>query len=211
MRFQLDEVSSLRTLDHVRIDAMIQKRKQWIEMTQQRWMSGKQNMGNVMARGHRLITDDTVQNLHTLTDCLLTTTVDFKLVVSLNVAWVYANDTALFDDLDQLPMLQYKTYSEVQVDRPQNTVKLKRSKHQFRSYFRFTKLTASEKDTLVNFLLTQQSFVHLSPSFKQWLQQPFNRVQDYFFVDYDTDTWLTMLSLVRPGLIRKTMQIIPAK
>lgn len=211
MNFELDEVNCLRTLDHDHIDSMMKKRRQWIEIAQQRWLNGKQNMGTIMSRGHRLITDHTVKNLHTLAESLLTTDVEFKLVVSLNQGWIYANDTALFDQLDQLPILQYKTYSEVQVDRPRDTVKLKNSKHKFRSYFRFTKLTVSEKDTLTDFLSTQQSFVRLSPSLKEWLGHPFNRVQDYFFVDYDTASWLTMLSLVRPGMIRKTMQIIPAK
>jgi hypothetical protein len=53
--------------------------------------------------------------------------------------------------------------------------------------------------------------VRLSPALKSWISQSFNRTQDYFFVDHDSLTWLTMLSLVQPGIVRKTMHIIPAK
>jgi hypothetical protein len=43
------------------------------------------------------------------------------------------------------------------------------------------------------------------------LDDPFLRTQDYFFVDHDTASWSSMLSLVRPGIIRKTLQIVTAK
>jgi hypothetical protein len=64
---------------------------------------------------------------------------------------------------------------------------------------------------LVKFLQNHQNTVRLSPALTQWLPLSFNRTQDYFFVDYDSPLWLTMLALVHPGLIRKTMQIIQAK
>jgi hypothetical protein len=88
---------------------------------------------------------------------------------------------------------------------------LQRSNYKFRTYFRFVKLTTTEKNTLSAFLIGQQSHAKLSPSLKLWIQNPFNRVQDYFFVDYATDSWLTMLNLVRSGLVRKTLHIITDK
>jgi hypothetical protein len=63
----------------------------------------------------------------------------------------------------------------------------------------------------VNFLNTQQDFVRTSPAMMQWVQEPFNRLQDYYFVDHDSPQWLTLVSLVCPGLIRKTMQILTDK
>jgi hypothetical protein len=211
MSFVLDEVSCLRTLDHDSIDLMMKRRQEWREIAQQRWTNAKKNTGVIVSRGSKLITQHTIDNLHTLAEVLLTTDKDFKLVVSVNQAWVYVNDTSLFDELNQLPILQYKTYAQVQVNRPPNTIKLKNSDYSFRSYFKFSKLTASQKDQLVDFLINQQTQVRLSPSLKTWINQPFNRVQDYFFIDYKTASWTTMLALVQPGLIRKTLQIIPAK
>jgi hypothetical protein len=211
MSFKLDEVSCLRILDHANIDLMMKRRQEWREVTQHRWLNAKQNTGVIVSRRNKLITQHTIDNLHTLAETLLTTDKDFKLVVSSNQAWVYTNEPELFDILERLPILQHKTYAQVQVNRPANTLKLKNSKYSFRSYFKFSKLTALQKDQLIDFLINQQTQVRLSPSLKIWIDQPFNRVQDYFFIDYKTASWTTMLALVHPGLIRKTLQIIPAK
>jgi hypothetical protein len=51
----------------------------------------------------------------------------------------------------------------------------------------------------------------MSPGLKNWVHDPLTRTQDYFFVDHNGSSWLSMLSLVRPGIIRKTLQIVAAK
>jgi hypothetical protein len=209
MAFELDEVSCLQVLDHHNIDAMIKKRQTWREMAQQRWVNNKQTTNVNINR--KFITEDAIKNLHDVAEILLTTSVDFKLVVSVNQAWIYMNDIDLIDQLDVMPILQHKTYTQAQVNRPRDTVKLQRSKHKFRTYFRSIKLTVAEKQMLSAFLINQESHIKLSPSFRAWIQNPFNRVQDYFFVDYSTSNWLTMLSLVHPGLVRKTLHIITDK
>ena len=207
MGFELDEASALRVLDHASIDSMIKKRQMWRQAARQRRITNKQT-----TRIHwRDITDDTVKNLHSVARVLLTTAINFKLVVGGNRAWVYTNDCVLFDQLDDLPVLQHKTYTQAQIDRPRDSIRLKHGNYKFRTYFRFVKLTATEKNTLSAFLINQKSQAKLSPSLKKWIQDPFNRLQDYFFVDYTTDSWLTMLNLVRPGLVRKTLHIITDK
>jgi hypothetical protein len=211
MSFELDEISCLRILDHNNIDAMMEKRQVWREIAQQRWVTHKQITNVITSRGHRSITADTISNLHWVAETLLTTDADFKLVVSINQAWVYANNLELFDQLDAMPILKHKTYTQAKVDRPRDTLRLKNSEYKFRTYFRLIKLTAEEKDTLSSFLINQQSHVRLSPSLRDWVLNPFNRLQDYFFVDYTTSSWLTMLNLVHSGLIRKTLHIITDK
>jgi hypothetical protein len=206
MGFELDEASVLRVLDHASIDSMITKRQMWRQAAKQRRIN-KQTTGIHW----RDITEDTVKNLHSVAQVLLTAVTDFKLVVGGNRAWVYANDHDLFDQLDNISVLQNKTYTQAQINRPRDSIKLQRSTYKFRTYFRFVKLTAAEKNTLSAFLISQQSHAKLSPSFKKWIQDPFNRLQDYFFVDYATESWLTMLNLVRPGLVRKTLHIITDK
>jgi hypothetical protein len=207
MGFELDEASALRVLDHASIDSTIKRKQMWRQAAQQRRINNNQP-ANIHWRD---ITEDTVKNLHSVARVLLATTTDFKLVVGGHRAWVYVNDHGLFDQLDDIPVLQQKTYTQAQINRPLDSVKLKHSNHKFRTYFRFVKLTAEEKNTLTVFLISQQNHAKLSPSLKNWLQDPFNRVQDYFFVDYATNSWLTMLNLVRPGLVRKTLHIITDK
>jgi len=209
--FHLDEVSCLRILDHAHIDDTIERRKQWREIAQQRWVNGRQKHGIIMSRRWKDITEKTAEDLHAVAKVLLNTSVDFKMVVSMNQGWVYTNDTALIDQLDHMSELTYKTYTQSQVVRPKNTIQLRNLRHQFRTYFAMCNLTAAQRLNLEEFLITQSEYVRLSPALERWIDMSFNRTQDYFFVDHDSETWCTMLSLVQPGIIRKTMHIIAAK
>jgi hypothetical protein len=211
--FELDEASCLRDLSHDEIDRTIERRREWRSIAMQRWHKTGQILGkqaNILGRRRKDITDDTVKNLHTLADILLTATVDNKLVVSANQAHVYTNDVAFIEQIDQLDFLTQKYYTQAKIARPQNTIQLKNPKHRFRSYFKTIKLTKDQKTQLTGFLINQTT-VRPSPALNQWLAGAFNRTQDYFFVDHDEMSWLTMLALVQPGIIRKTQQIIAAK
>lgn len=208
--FYLDEASCLRVLDHAHIDDMIERRKQWREIAAQRWAKSK-NPGMILGRDWKEITETTVSNLHDLAELLLTAPKPFKLVVSVNQGHVYTNDLVLLNRLDRLPQLRYKTYGRAVIDRPKNTVQLRKPKHRLRSYFKSVSLTGQQKDHLAIFLENQQAQVRMSPALLEWTAMPFTRVQDYFFVDHDSETWLTMLNLIVPGVTRKTMHIIPAK
>jgi hypothetical protein len=212
--FELDEASCLRDLDHKEIDATIERRKEWHEIAMQRWHKSGAIIGskqhNILGRRRKEITNTTVENLHTLAEILLTSTIEFKLVVSGNQGHIYTNDLLFIDQLDQFDFLTKKYYSRAEITRPKNTIQLKNPKHAFRSYFKVIKLTDEQKTHLTGFLLNQLT-VRLSPALDEWIVGPFNRTQDYFFIDHNEMSWLTMLGLVRPGLIRKTQQIIQAK
>lgn len=209
MGFYLAEVSCLRCLDHAYIDDMIDRRRTWREIARRRWNG--QRATTILGRAHRDITDETVTNLHALAEMLLTAPSKFKLVVSMNQAHVYTNDTLLINRLDRMPMLEYKTFAQAQVTRPKDTVALKRPKHHLRSYFKLRSLTAQQKEHLQAFLDHHQDTVRVSPALNQWFVVPYTRLQDYFFVDHDKESWLTLLNLVVPGIIRKTLHIITAK
>lgn len=209
--FNLDEVNCLRVLDHAYIDDMIERRKQWREIAQQRWVAGRQKHGIIMSRRWKEITEKTSQDLHSLATVLLSTTADFKLVVTINQAYVYSNDLHLIDELADMPELTYKTFTQAQICRPKNTIQLKNAQHAYRSYFKMVNLNAEQKDSLMFFLHNQRDLVRVSPALSRWFDQSFTRTQDYFFVDYSAPSWITMMALVQPGIIRKTLHIIPAK
>jgi hypothetical protein len=198
-------------LDHDKIDQFIERRQVWREIAQQRWTSGRQGNGTILTQRWKEITEKTIADLHSLAEVLLTTKVDFKLVVTVNWGYLYSSDLKFIDQIDQLPQLKNKNYSQAKIDRPKNTIRLKNSRYQHRGYFKMTKLTPEKKTALANFLQNQQANIRLSPALAVWLKDPFARTQDYFFIDYNTESWLTMLGLVHPGLIRKTVAIIPAK
>lgn len=209
--FHLNEASCLRVLDHAHIDDFIKRRRQWREIAQQRWVNGNQNHATIIGRSWKEITEKTVADLHALARLLLATSAEFKLVVSLNQGYVYSNDLKLLQDLYAMPELSHKTLTQAQITRPKNTVQLKNPRHQLRTFFKLSKISLEQKDHLEAFLKNQKEHVRLSPGLVQWLDLPFTRTQDYFFIDHDTETLLTLLSLVVPGIVRKTMHIIPGK
>jgi hypothetical protein len=211
IRFYLDEVNCLRTLDHAHIDSQIERRIAWRSI--QQTLTPNRSTGAIatmLSNRSNKIDETTVEHLHLLADVLLTAPANFKLVVSSFTGYVYANDLTLIDRVSKLPGITDIEYTRAIVGRPKNTIRLKDPQHQWRSYFKISKLTTDQKTQLTNFL-ANQSTVRLSPALTQWLDLKFTRTQDYFFIDYNEPAWLTMLSLVQPGLIRKTLEIIPTK
>ena len=208
--FWLDEVNCLRELSHEHVDQMIQRRQQWREIAQQRWNQG-QRQHSILGRRFQPITEQTVADLHELTQHLLTAVGQFKLVVTVNQAHVYTNDLALIAQLQAMPALKYQTLSQAVITRARETVQLRRPRHAWRTYLRHIKITAEQKQHLISFLQGQHTQVRLAPSLVTWMDQPYLRTQDYFFVDHDSEAWPTMLALVQPGVIRKTLAIVTAK
>ena len=221
--FHLAEVSALKTLDHEHIDMIIARRKTWREMSRQRWTSVKAPAvpiirptgithipQTIMSKRWREITEEVECNLHTLAKTLINTSINFKFVTSVDQGWVYTNSKILIKQLAKIDALAFKEYKEVQINRPKNTIKLKNPIHTHRSYFRIAKLTDIEKNNLINFFVNQKDHIRISPALAKWTVIPFKRTQDYFFIDYTGEEWLIMLALIKPGLIRKTADIIPA-
>lgn len=208
--FHLDEVSALRELNHQYIDVIIARRRQWREISLQRWNNTVQSNKHIITRRSKDITDENVENLHNLTDVLLRSRVDFKLITSVSSAWIYTNEVELIGQIDQLAFLFEKTYTQARVDRPKNTIKLKNPQHRYRSYLKCVKLTDEEKTRLCNFFTNQQGHARISPALLTWMTERWHRTQDYFFIDHDEESWLVMLSLIKPSMIRKTVELIAA-
>lgn len=215
----LDEVSCLKTLDHEYIDAILDRRKLWREVTQQRWTNivntgtgtGKVRLAQtILAKSWRDITDETIANLHELTEVLLKTRAEHKIVTSVDQCWVYTNNINLIKKLSRVEALKHKEYTEAIVVRPKDTIKLQNPKHTQRSYIKGHKLTPQEKQNLKNFFNNQKESIRISPSFASWLEGSFHRSQDYFFIDHTGESWLVMLALISPGIVRKTVDIIQA-
>ena len=210
--FHLTEVSCLKHLDHAYVDTVLARRIEWRDLHQQRQQSGHRIAGfpsiHTRLALRPVITESTAQNLHELIDVLLASTDPHKLVASVDRAWVYTNNLSLMNQLNQMTALENKFYTEAIIDRPAGTIKLKRSAYQQRSYFKTLKMTAHQKHQLAQFVENQQAHIRVSPSLNEWLNDGYLRTQDYFFIDHSGDSWLVMLALVQPGIIRKTLAII---
>lgn len=219
MRFRLPEASVLRDLDHTAIDEIIDDRIESRRDAEERWTRVGRTAGRtaiaatipvLKATKWREISDDMRENIHSVAEFLISARAPYKLVISVDIVWVYTNSLTMLDELRHYPVYA-KKYSEAIVDKPKNTVVLREPKHTHRSYFKNTKLARNERDILVRFLLNHQDEIRLSPALLDWITNNFHRTYDYFFIDHNGPYWLTMLGLVRPGLIKKTYDIISAK
>ena len=201
VHFRLAEVNALRdSLDRVSIDDLLDRRQKWRERVRQRWPH------NNFVRGHDAITEQVRTDLYDFAEFLSLSTEPYKMVITVDQCRIYSNSPNLLERIGRLPFVRNPQYSESKITRARNTIALKNARYQYRSYFKSLKLTATEKTQINNFLKDQE--VRVSPALKEWFDNPFNRAQDYFFIDYNSESWLTMLSLVRPGLIRKTVNIV---
>jgi hypothetical protein len=201
--FNLAEATVLRGLKHELIDSRLDQRIEWREIARRRWKNTVDTMG------WNLINDQVREDLHTICEVIVDSGVDCKIAVSHHVGYLYTNDVNLIDHLRTFRCLSGMKYSRAVVNRPKNTILLKKSTYQKRSYFHYVKLTYQEKENLHNFFDNQKEHIRTSPSLDTWLRTlPFYRTQDHYFIDYNDEQWLTMLALIRPGLIRKTLSII---
>lgn len=201
--FTLAEANVLRGLKHELIDSRLDQRIEWREIARRRWSKTFENgMWNV-------ITDEVREDLHTVCNTIVDSGVDCKITVSHHVAYLYTNDIPLIDHLKTFRCLSGMSYTQAVVNRPKNTILLKKSLYSRRSYFSYVKLTPQEKENIRNFFAVQQEHIRVSPALHSFLnEKPYVRTLDHYFIDYNDEQWLTMLSLIRPGLIRKTQQII---
>lgn len=201
--FNLAEATVLRGLNHDTIDAKLDQRIEWREIARKRWKNTIDSMG------WNLINDQVRADLHTVCDAIINSGADCKIAVSHHVAWLYTNDLELINNLKTLRCLSGMKYTRAVVNRPKNTILLKSSLYQRRSYFAYVKVTPQEKENIRSFFTTQKEHIRVSPSLHSWLhEKPYQRTLDHYFIDYNDPQWLTMLALIRPGLIRKTCQIV---
>ena len=200
MTGNLREAGCLRRLDHTSIDHTVAVRREWVGRSPDYYSS------------NRAITDDMVQNLHAMCDVLTHTQHQHKLIIEHNHVRVYTNNSKLFNDVTQaVPGLSSVNYTQAVIDRPRNSVKLKESAHTHRTYLRSVITTEQQKRSISQFLRNQDT-IRLSPGLRQWALYTNWRTwtESYYFVDHSDTAWMTMLSLIHPGLIKNTIQIIKA-
>ena len=162
---------------------------------------------------HLSIEDQDRENLHAMCDWLLNDTRERRMTIAGSWFYTYTNDITLLQDMAALPWLNQDRMSLTQictVGQP-NTVRLKTSNYSKRTYFRSLLMDEGQSRILKN-LLNSQEHVRLSPGLKYWMTRDrWTRTFDYHFIDHDDDGIITMLALLSPRLIRRTLPIVADK
>lgn len=156
-------------------------------------------------------------DLRAVRDCLLAETHAFKTQVWHNTLHVYTNHPGLADKL-RCDGLGLRLVRQAVISRPTGVVQLRESPYAYRTYFRERKYTRDQKDLLLGFMHARKHTLHPCDSLMRWLSREalgyvLNRSysRSYYFVDHDHPNEATMISLVVPGIVRKTLPIQTAK
>ena len=198
--FVVQEASGLRQLDHAKIDQFVYNVRKW-ENTQLRY------------KGTRM-SDDCAATLHLMCAFFLAQTARKKIVIAGSMIYVYTNDVALIKDICNLPWVVPSTtrVSTITLAGTAGAVTLKSPDHAWRTYFKNMYFTHAVGAAIRDFLQAQEG-IRLSPALtKYWdRQKPPMFSLSYFFVDHDSPSTMSMLGLIAPGLVRKTVPIIADK
>ena len=200
----ISEASCLRHLGSVQFESAIRNAKIWAEKdvwTDRSWSVTKEAA------------------LRETRDVLVTETQPFKTVISFNTVSIYTNRRRLADRLIDLGNdgIHMRLVREAVISKPAGVIQLQESKYAYRTYFRERKYTRDQRDMLKNFLESRRDTLRVSPALNDWIIGNvgyilnLNYSRSHFFVDHDHPNEGTMLSLVMPGIVRKTMPIETTK
>jgi len=155
------------------------------------------------------ISDATVDNCHRVLDAIKDIAIDHKTVYNCDTGYFYTNNIDPFVKLINETALQCIEIRQAKIDRPRDTIVIKSSTHQLRTYFRCQRVTADQKHSLCNLFANQQS-IRLSPGLTDWVKRFPNHqyISDNYFVDHNDDGFLTLLALSSSVKIKKTLAIL---
>lgn len=207
LSFFLNEASCLRGLDHDYIDRTLEIRTRWGQkMTRPSPGSWRGAWTPIE------ITDHTRYALHDLCDRLVGEDRDHKITIFGDWVYLYCSGRSLIDDIAGLEYLNPARMgiSRVKLIGEPGTVCVKNPQHAWRSYLRYRVQTAEQAARLRDFF-SRQPDLRFSPALKKWIDDDWKNVNNYYFFDHDNRGILTMLALIDPRLIRKTLPIVAAK
>lgn len=203
IRFYAREAGALREFDHKKIDRNIRVRREWGLLSP--------NYGGSWRRTSALaITDQDVVTLHQLCDFFTQDNRDRRITISGHTVYVYTNDLQLSQDLQDKVGISVFYIQQLELIGTPGTIKLKKSDYQYRTYFKSVNLTSKSAESLRQFMSNQQD-IRIGPGLQDWARRRGLYTMDYFFIDHNNPSIISMMGLIVPGVARKTVPIITDK
>lgn len=132
--------------------------------------------------------------------------------VDYNCISVYSNDLEVIKSLEQLKPNEVH-YSEVKVEGDVGVLLRNKPKHNYRTYFRSKTVPDGYHVEIQNFLDQYKNSVFPTPSLKKWLQirgsytWRLRYLESCFFIEYDDESFLTILALNFGTYLGKTYKV----
>ncbi len=189
----IPEAGCLRAKTHKELDQLISYRNH----ARAQWAGVKEQIG-------KQIRDD----LFAVFDELDPVRDRIKLVISYSIMYIYSNDIAVLQHLADLKQVNFCNAVQSVVDKPRDVVLITNPKFKYRSYFRDKILEPTDCERLINFIESRQGVYGVTRTLKASLRRySTHYLQRHLFVEHNDPKDITMLSLVVPGIIRKTLPV----
>jgi len=211
MTWQQDEIGCIRSLDQKKMQSHIRMR-----------MDYEQSRNSHYQRyGEKFISKFTTRccnNLEGMRALLATETPPKKMVFFNNYLTVYTNNLGLHGRLMACDWIESVDLKRAELNLPPDTILLKNPQYQYRTYFRGRSLSKTQKARLATWVTTQGDDVSASKSLQAFLELDniTNRVlrwrndvaESYYYIEHNSLQYETMLSMICPGMVRKTFPIV---
>lgn len=211
-----DEIGCVRSLDAVKMQKHIRMR---MDYEQRRHSTIYDLQGKKIEREYpSKFTTKCRSNLESARAFLAAETEPKKLVFFNNTITVYTNDLGLHDRLIENDWAGFVFSKQAELDLPPDTILLKNPQYQYRTYFRGRAFGKQQKARLANWIITQGSEVAASKSLGTFLEIEPNptrtlwwrndSTESYYYIEHNSLQYETMLSMICPGMVRKTLPIV---
>lgn len=193
--FHVSNVNLIRDLSERSLRATVQHRNSW--GTWRNW-----------ARGHRP-SETELQQLIDMIDPLTAVKTHSKLMFYTHWLYVYTNDPNTLSWLAQHDTVSQSVLYRAELSMPTDVIFLREPRHPWRSYFRTGWLTPDQHRALLRFVQTRPDNFYITPGFQTRLETAQHRVyvQQETFIEHSTMQDLTMLGLILPQSIRRTVRV----
>lgn len=190
--FRLSDCGVLRECS----EAGVLRAVEWRNTTRRQW-----------GRNPQITEEDTV-NLLDMWRILNSHKGTVKYTCSFNLVYLYGNDPALLSSIAEQSYTKVAYGQHAVVTRPRDVVLKTDPKFKLRSYFKDRSLEPHEQTMLRNFLTSRPESYGITRGFLSHLHRPkWFFLQRHQWIEHNDPADVTMLSLVLPGIIRKTVPV----
>lgn len=211
LRLKLVEASCLRSFEDKHIAKTLEARRRWGRRMMD--SAGLFSPAPGSWRWQTLeITDQDEQNLYAMRDVLTDLSQPYHKTIYGDWMYIYTNDGAVLDRIQALPFLDPRTMERGEIEQHGTSghVMLKNPQYQYRTYLREMRLEPGQELSFRNWIKSQQD-IKLSPSLRRWCEWETRYLSGYYFFDHDSLGVVTMLNMIVPRAIRKTLPCEKAK
>ena len=211
MTWQQDEIGCIRSLDQKKMQSHIRMRMDYEHSRNSLYKPYGDSFESKFTTRCR-------DNLEGMRALLAAEIQPKKMVFFNNFLTVYTNNLGLHGQLMACDWIESVDLKRAELNLPPDTILLKNPQYQYRTYFRGRSLGKTQKARLATWVATQGNDIAASKSLREFLDietRPTrvywwrnDATESYYYIEHNSLQYETMLSMVCPGMVRKTLPIV---